>query len=736
MSDQYEEYSCHEWYLWKASQVQESRLCLKLGSICPEESHVSALQSLDHYCGKTVLDEWLANSNAALAQLIAMWIGAKHLNVPWSVLKNVFIYSDDGTGIGSSVSDKEDEITKARFLSFGSCKDNPLHSHDLGRYGKGNVLNAQALCSSYLVISRHKTDIANSTYFVCVKSFVSKRVHCTVQVGLKGNGGLFFEGCNGDDFQKWLELWTPVRLDHLQSLIEQLFNEKRSTGVSMICFGMKQKVKKESIEKRFSELYWEPPQDDNGKAIDNFTVTYNDDKIPIVYAQDKFDMVHETIKKQQAISTNGFYPTKPGDTTWPRKVHQDETVLLSANGTPLIYDVAVVRSKEPLFDPNPKDGQPRKPFGTVVFVCGNQVININLADIASVWKGQQYQILLDVFRSKKQSTSMFRKLSQYCDAKSEVHWHMSKLGYEVTFVVWIPPWLLEVTKKRFVKSSLKLVSKLLLSCLKTNIPYLCEYSHHIADTSPFKYMWKIGDRVFTAEMFSKCRRTEGGTACVPYASREKYVKDPTTGAFIKNKKSNNITLDEEEPVCCVGKKTMATKTTNGSQGASSSSSSPPAKRQKKQKERHVTASIITDEGFGHIYLYTLANSEDWKDAEGRTIYKWGHTKKDEVGNYIKESHRSRHPTKSIRVVCSWSHVPLVRSVEKYLLTQGQCSDKVFKYNTGATCTSEFISTTLDENELIKWVENKMTKCLQKTLCNPNIRLLDYDVLSNFEVRFY
>ena len=160
------------------------------------------------------------------------------------------------------------------------------------------------------------------------------------------------------------------------------------------------------------------------------------------------------------------------------------------------------------------------------------------------------------------------------------------------------------------------------------------------------------------------------------------------------------------------------------------------KSNKKQCRHNKKPPVISPDSFGSLYLYTLDNSEDWKDEMGRTIYKWGMTQKEVVGNYIQDSHCSRHPTKSVRVVCSWSHVPLVREVEKYVLSEGQRSDTVFQYKTGATCTSEYISTTLDEPSLQMWIQENMRMCLQEQTKYKDTELSGWQVVSDLEVRIY
>lgn len=518
MSGDCSDYSCLEWFVEMAKKVPETELQLVTGDICAEEVFEDPYAPNHNYSGKTAVDEKIANSNAAGASHIGMYNNACHLDVPWNDLTNVFIYEDNGSGVGSNVSEEEHTRTQARFLSYGNTKEKRLHGHDLGRYGKGGVLNAQALCSSYAVVSRHKRDLDHDQYFICVKSFVQKRVHCSVEVVLGSNDNVsILAGPSGrKKFESWLERWTPIRLKHMNSLIRQLFARK-DTGVSMLLFGMKQQVKREHMVARFSDLYWEPPRGLDNQPIPNFKVTYNGEDIPIQYACDNFVEI-KTWRNQRAMYTNGFYPISQRDTTTVPNVQNEPKYIQSRSGAELEYNISVVKAKQPLYNPSDTNS---KSNGVVMFKCGNHVIHIDLSIFANLWKKTtRYQLLVDTFFRKPRSGQLFKKLQQHCGAKSERFWRISKLGYDLTYVVSIPPWLLEVTKKTFVREYHTRVSYLLLSCFKTTFGFLCEYSHEIEDACPFKYLWGI-DKTITPMLFQRYR-TASGACVVPHASCDKY----------------------------------------------------------------------------------------------------------------------------------------------------------------------------------------------------------------------
>jgi hypothetical protein len=81
-------------------------------------------------------------------------------------------------------------------------------------------------------------------------------------------------------------------------------------------------------------------------------------------------------------------------------------------------------------------------------------------------------------------------------------------------------------------------------------------------------------------------------------------------------------------------------------------------------------------------------------------------------------------------------MPLVSSVEKYVLSESQHSDQVFQYKTGATGMSEYISTALDEPSLQLWILANIRTCLQEQTKYMEPDLSKWQVVSDLEVRIY
>ena len=179
---------------------------------------------------------------------------------------------------------------------------------------------------------------------------------------------------------------------------------------------------------------------------------------------------------------------------------------------------------------------------------------------------------------------------------------------------------------------------------------------------------------------------------------------------------------------------------SGSNSSVSSGSHSSGNSSKKRKKKRKTPSnkkqrvfkkkppIVSEESFGFLYCYTLENSSDWKDIHGKTIYKWGLTKDKSLENYIRHFHGCKHPTKRIRHVCSWSHVPLVKNVEKYVLCQMQNSTVVTRFATPSTRDSEYFTTGLDEPTLCVWLEEMISDCLQREMQTKEAELSTWQVV--------
>ena len=182
---------------------------------------------------------------------------------------------------------------------------------------------------------------------------------------------------------------------------------------------------------------------------------------------------------------------------------------------------------------------------------------------------------------------------------------------------------------------------------------------------------------------------------------------------------------------------------SGSSGSSNNSSNN-RKRKKKRKtpsnKKQCTLKMmqptVSSESRGFLYCYTLEDSSDWKDVSGKTIYKWGLTKDESLEHYIRHSHGCKHPTKKIRHVCSWSHVPLVAKVEHEVLQKMQNSTDVTQFATPATTKSEYFTTVLDEPTLCVWLEERIREGLQREMQIKEAELSTWQVVSCFETFNY
>ena len=752
-------YSSEKWYV---NLYIENKKMLEPTLEMDVQRAVQDVQSMDSsthdYVGEYVLDEFLHNSAAAAASHMQVCNNFSLLPVSWNALQNCAIYADNGTGVGSDESDTIHDRILTRFQNSGMQKDQ-IHGDDIGKYGKGAHSQSKEICSALFIISRHQHDIERGEISINIKSFLGTckimSTHAQPKYDKEGNLSkiVFNRTCkNRGGFFDMLKFWTPIREEDIIHLIRQLFgNREQTTGLKYMIFGLKREITKENIARRIKSLYYRPPRNRLQQDIENFQITFNEVPLNTDYKVNEYEILRR-FDNQTVIETNGFRPINA-------RGSKNESVETSPNevligGKALKYSVSVVRKKTLSYDP-------KKPPSavTMTFTCGNQVIDMNLKEVGliSYWKGKPWcAVLRDLFQMEIQS-KCWELLAKHCGAKSERFWKSCPLGYDVSWVIEIPAGLLEFTKKKFNKGSLRSVTYLLLSCLQTTMPFLNEYSYQAADDSAFKYLWHfkktqtmtLGTNERTCINFSKEMVEDafcylGKETVVPWFNHDPLTPSPEDDGPDSESDGFIEEADSAEPPLS----DMSAEESSGEEleleleleDSSSSKRARPGvantQSNKKQCRHNKKPPVISPDSFGSLYLYTLDNSEDWKDEMGRTIYKWGMTQKEVVGNYIKDSHCSRHPTKSVRVVCSWSHVPLVREVEKYVLSEGQRSDIVFQYKTGATCTSEYISTTLDEPSLQMWIQENIRMCLQEQTKYKDTELSGWQVMSDLEVRIY
>jgi hypothetical protein len=769
-------YSSNQWYVDLYLQHKKNLEPTLEMDVQRAVQDVQSIDSSTHdYVGEHVFDEYWHNSGAAAASHLQVHDNFSHLPVSWKALTNCAIYADNGSGVGSNESDTIHDRILTRFQNSGMQKDQ-IHGDDIGKYGKGAHSQSKEICSALFIISRHQHDIERGEISINIKSFLGTckimSTHATPKYDKEGNlvKIIFNRSCkNRGGFFDMLKFWTPIREDDIIHIVRKLFGTReQTTGLKYLIFGLKREITMENIAKRVKSLYYRPPRNHLRQDIENFQITFNDVPLNIEYKVNEYEVLRK-FDNQTVIETNGFRPINARGSNNDSVETSPNKVMVG--GQPLKYSVSVVRKKTPSYDPK------KAPSAvTLAFTCGNQVIDMNLKEVGLVgyWKCKPWcDVLRDLFQMKLQPKRCWELLAKHCDAKSERFWKSCPLGYDVSWVVEIPAGLLEFTKKKFNKGSLRSVTYLLLSCLQTTMPFLNDYSYKAADDSAFKYLWH----------FKKTQTMMLGTNERPCIN---FSKEMVNDAFLYIGKETVVPWFNQDTVESSGEEEVGSSSsshTTASPPASPASpppspasppaspaslpasplasppapasplasppapASPPAsplkrprpgvantKSNKKQCRQHKKPPVISPDSFGSLYLYTLDNSEDWKD-QGRIVYKWGMTTK-KVENYLKDSHGPRHPTKRIRVVCSWSHMPLVSSVEKYVLSESQHSDQVFQYKTGATGMSEYISTALDEPSLQLWILANIRTCLQEQTKYMEPDLSKWQVVSDLEVRIY
>jgi len=522
-------YDSKEYYigLWAS---KESSI---LGDLSPDDgpkniTHFEALgQPTHHYTKKNVADEFWANSNAAEASKIEMRNNFNHLPVSWKDLPNVFFFGDNGRGLGSMKSEEDHINIIRRFTGFGFQKE-AEHKDDLGKYGKGGHANSKEIASVQIIISKHSRDLEDSCCNIFLHTLVGVPHTFWVQAFETRHGRIRISGSRANEFHKWVETWTPIRSGDWKPLLDTLFDEtdndhRRKTGLVYLNFGLKTKVSKDDIQERSAELYYRPPKYANGEPVADFQVTFNDEQVPIVYMQDKYTTLRE-YPTFNAVYTNGYYPINKGATTCPQKVQSVPTPIC-IEGVPLECSFSVVLNKEPGFNPT-KNTPLNVP---ILFVCGNNAIRMNMKKLHSWWNGKKrYEILKHLMCPvTHEKPKVWAQLHGKCGARSARFWKACAIGYDVTLVIHIPPFLLEFTKKKFVSSYRTFISHLMLACLQKSMPFLNKYSMTCPDDIAFKYIWRYGSNQITASMQQTMFEHNQQTASVPWMNRDMYTIEGT-----------------------------------------------------------------------------------------------------------------------------------------------------------------------------------------------------------------
>ena len=138
---------------------------------------------------------------------------------------------------------------------------------------------------------------------------------------------------------------------------------------------------------------------------------------------------------------------------------------------------------------------------------------------------------------------------------------------------------------------------------------------------------------------------------------------------------------------------------------------------------------------GTLYLVTL-ESDDWRTKDEQRLYKMGITT-DNVDKYIQKSYSTKHPTKHMRHVRSWSGVPEVRKVEQHILKIAQHDQEVKQFEAVGTTTSEFIFIVSNlEDKLCGWLESNIELALRDTLHQGTLTLSTYNIEVDSKQRVY
>ena len=449
------------------------------------------------YMEHKVLNEFLTNSEDAHSRAIHICNNLKSLpeQIEWAhIIEDAALLQDFGTGVGGETRE-EYKRNLFRFAQGFGWGKNATHGNEQGRYGKGLKKNLIEFCSAYVAISKHKWDIEDDQFTVVVGKTIGKPETATIDCTWKKTGQLIFpntEEKKQQEFKDFMSEYTPIEYDHLgqlNTMHNHFFPGKNDTGVVYLFFGTRRQITKENMIKKFNNLYYERPTDENGQVIDDFHVTLNEERLPLDFFRDKTELLYR--KEFHPFESNGYYACSKRDGTRPRK-KQSTKKYLQHEGNKFTITVDIVRHKKPHFNPHEKYNQRQSTELTTT--CGNHVKRLSLKSLVKSGTTEMHKIISELFSMTKFSENVWSKIeqeSEYTTSTMGRFFEMPKLGLEVETIWRLPSRFYDLLKEQFDKNRRSVICMCYTSGIQTLMPSLNLLHNELTEeTESFKHAWK------------------------------------------------------------------------------------------------------------------------------------------------------------------------------------------------------------------------------------------------------
>ena len=497
------------------------------------------------YMEHKALNEFLTNSEDAHSRAIHICNNLKSLpeQIEWAhIIEDAALLQDFGTGVGGKTREEYDR-NRFRFAKGFGWGKNATHGNEQGRYGKGLKKNLIEFCSAYIAISKHEYDIDDEKFTVVIGKTIGKPETATIDCTWKAKSGspIFTnaEEKKQQEFTDFMSEYTPIEYDHLEQLNamhNHFFPSENDTGVVYLFFGTRRQITKENMIKKFNNLYYERPVDENGQVIDDFHVTLNGERLALDFFSDKTELLYR--KEFHPFESNGYYACSKRDGTRPRK-KQSTKKYLQHEGNKFTIKVDIVKHKKPHFNPHEKYNQ--RQSAELTTTCGNHVKRLSLKSLVKGGTTEMHKIISEIFSMTKFSENAWSKIeqeSEYTTSTMHRFFTMSKLGLEIEMIFRLPPWFYNVIKEQFDKNRRSAICMCYTSGIQMLVPSLNLMHNELSETESFKHTWKwnVGK-----DDIKRWEKAESKPPCVEAAitKQKTKLKKMLTQKLGKRKRTSN-----------------------------------------------------------------------------------------------------------------------------------------------------------------------------------------------------
>ena len=307
--------------------------------------------------------------------------------------------------------------------------------------------------------------------------------------------------------------------------------------------------------KKFNNLYYERPVDENGQVIDDFHVTLNGERLPLDFYSDKTELLYS--KEFKPFESNGYYACFKRDGTRPRK-KQSTKKYLQHEGKEFTIKVDIVKHNKPHFNPHQQHN--KRQSAELTTTCGNHVKRLSLKSLVKGGTTEMHKIISEIFSMTKFSENVWSKIeqeSEYTTSTMHRFFTMSKLGLEIEMIFRLPPWFYNVIKEQFDKNRRSEICMCYTSGIQMLVPSLNLMHNELSETESFKHTWKwnVGK-----DDIKRWEKAESKPPCVEAAitkqktklkkmltRKRKRTSNPPTPPNVTDDTPPNVTDDTSTP---------------------------------------------------------------------------------------------------------------------------------------------------------------------------------------------